>query len=144
MMGSSDYKIKLDSLNSSFSSAIDNFYNTYIIHHTNPSSTEYSQIYAQEKGQITGLNTSLFSLKMDVQTSIASLQQDISGLNTKLEKDRSENTILKQKLGEKRGKELGALHLIVESKQSYNYQYVKNVTLLLGDIILLYILYKSS
>ena len=52
-MGSSDYKTQLNTLDSSFSSAIESFYNTYIIHHTNPSSTEYSQIYAQEKGQIT-------------------------------------------------------------------------------------------
>jgi hypothetical protein len=143
-MGSLDYKTHLDTLNSSFSSAIDNFYNTYIIHHTNPSSTEYSQIYAQEKGQITSLNSSLFSLKTDIQSSITSLQQENSKLNTQLEKDRSSNTILKQKLGEKRGKEMGALHLIVESKQSYNYQYVKNSTLLLGDIFLLYMLYKNS
>jgi hypothetical protein len=143
-MGSLDYKTRLDTLNSSFSSAIDNFYNTYIIHHTNPSSTEYSHIYAQEKGQITSLNSSLFSLKTDIQSSISSLQQDNSVLNTKLEKERSENTILKQKLGEKRGKELGALHLIVESKQSYNYQYVKNTTILIGDIFLLYMLYKNS
>ena len=143
-MGSSDYKTQLNTLNSSFSSAIDNFYNTYIIHHTNPSSAEYSQIYAQENGQITSLNSSLFSLKTDIQSSITSLQQDNSKLNTQLEKERYENTILKQKLGEKRGKELGALHLIVESKQSYNYQYVKNTTLLIVDIFLLYLLYKNS
>jgi hypothetical protein len=143
-MGSLDYKTQLNTLNSSFSSAIDNFYNTYIIHHTNPTSTEYSQIYAQEQGQIASLNSSLFSLKTDIQTSITSLQQDNSKLNTQLEKERYENTILKQKLGEKRGKELGALHLIVESKQSYNYQYVNNTTLLIGDIFLLYLLYKNS
>jgi len=143
-MGSSDYKTQLNTLNSSFSTLIDNFYNTYIIHHTNQSSTEYSQIYAQEKGQITSLNSSLFNLKNNVQSSITSLQQDNSKLNSKLEKERSSNNILKQKLGEKRGKELGALHLIVESKQSYNYQYVKNTTLFLGDVILLYMLYKNA
>jgi hypothetical protein len=143
-MGSSDYKTQLNTLNSSFSTLIDNFYNTYIIHHINPSSTEYSQIYSQEKGQITSLNSSLFNLKNDVQSSITSLQQDNSKLNSKLEKERSSNNILKQKLGEKRGKELGALHLIVESKQSYNYQYVKNTTLFLGDVVLLYMLYKNA
>ena len=143
-MGSLDYKTQLNTLNSSFSSAIENFYNTYIIHHTNPSSAEYSQIYAQEQGQISSLNSSLFSLKTDIQSSITSLQQENSGLNANLERERSLNDILKQKLGEKRGKELGALHLIVESKQSYNYQYVKNSTLLLGDIFLLYLLYKNS
>jgi hypothetical protein len=142
-MGSSDYKTQLNTLDSSFSSAIENFYNTYIIHHTNPSSTEYSQIYAQETGQITSLNSSLFSLRNSVQSSISSLQKENSDLTTKLEREKSSNNILKQKLGEKRGKELGALHLIVESKQSYNYQYIKNATLLVGDIILLYFIYKG-
>jgi len=143
-MSSYDYKTKLDTLNYSFSSAIENFYNTYIIHHTNPSSTEYSQIYAQEKGQISALNSSLFSLKADVQSSITSLQNDNSDLTVRIEREKLSNSILQEKLDEKRGKELGALHLIVESKQSYNYQYVKNTTLLIGDIFLLYLLYKNS
>jgi predicted RNase H-like nuclease (RuvC/YqgF family) len=116
---------------------------TYIIHHTNQSSSEYSQIYAQEKGQITSLNSSLFSLRNSVQSSITSLQQQNSDLNAKLEREKTSNNILKQKLGEKRGKELGALHLIVESKQSYNYQYVKNTTLLLADVFLFYLIYRG-
>lgn len=143
-MSSSDYKTQLNTLDETFSTAIENFYNTYIIHHTNPNSTEYTQIYSQEKGQITSLNSSLFSLKNTVQTSITSLQDQNSKLSEKLEREKISNNILNQKLAEKRGKELGALHLIVESKQSYNYQYIKNVTLFIGDVILMYLLYRLA
>ena len=136
------FEAELKSIKDSFSSAIDNYYNTYIIHHTNPDSSEYTQIYAQEKGQINGLNASLFSLKTNVEQSIDLTQKQISELTIKLEREKSSNGILHTKLGEKRGKELGALNLIVESKESYNNQYLKNTTLLIGDVLLVYFMYK--
>ena len=136
------FEAQLKSIKDSFSSAIDNYYNTYIIHHTNPDSAEYTQIYAQEKGQINGLNASLFSLQTDVKQSIDLTQKKISELTVKLEREKSSSGILHTKLGEKRGKELGALNLIVESKESYNNQYLKNVTLLVGDVLLVYFMYK--
>jgi hypothetical protein len=136
------FEEQLKSIKDSFSSAIDNYYNTYIIHQTNPDSAEYTQIYAQEKGQINGLNASLFSLQTDVKQSIDLTQKQISELADKLEREKRSNGILHTKLGEKKGKELGALSLIVESKESYNNQYLKNATLLVGDLLLVYFMYK--
>jgi hypothetical protein len=81
-------------------------------------------------------------LQTDVKQSIDLTQKQISELTVKLEREKSSNEILHTKLGEKRGKELGALNLIVESKESYNNQYLKNVTLLVGDVLLVYFMYK--
>jgi sulfite reductase alpha subunit-like flavoprotein len=136
------YKTQITTLRSSFSTAIENFHKTYIVHHTTPESQEYSQIYAQEKGQITSLNNSVFTLKNDIIQSIDSLKKLIETLQQQLEKEKKSNTELHKKLNNKRGKELGALHLIVESKESYNNQYIKNITLLAGDVILVYLIYK--
>lgn len=141
-MDNSEYKTQLSTINSSFSSLLDNFYNTYIIHHTNPDSAEYNQIYSQEKGQINSLNTSLFSLQTNVKESITLLEKDLTKVNKKLDAERALNVRLHKKFDDKKGKELGALSLIVESKESYNHQYFKNIGLFLGDIALVYVLYK--
>jgi hypothetical protein len=141
-MNGSEYKTQLSTIKSSFSSLLDNFYNTYIIHHTNPDSAEYNQIYSQEKGQINSLNTSLFSLQTDIKQSITFLEKDLTQVNKTLDVERALNVKLHKKFDDKKGKELGALGLIVESKESYNHQYFKNIGLFLGDILLVYVLYK--
>jgi site-specific DNA-adenine methylase len=140
----SSYSKRLDSLKNAFSSAIDEFYNTYIIHYTNPSSVEYTQIYAQQNGQIASLNSSLFKLYTDIQNANESLNKQISKINVNLEKQKIANSELYEKLNDKRGKELGAVHLKIESADIYRLQYLKNVTLLLGNLILIYILYRLS
>lgn len=141
-MDDSNYKTQLSTIRSTFSSLLDNFYNTYIIHHTNLDSAEYNQFYSQEKGQINGLNTSMFSLQTNVEQSISSIETKLSDANKKLDDERVSNVNLKTKISEKRGKELGALNLIVESKESYDHQYFKNIELFVGNIIIVYILYK--
>ena len=138
----SDYKSQLKSLENSFSPALDNFHNTYIVHYTNQDSSEYTQIYSQAKGQITGINTSLFTLKNSIQGNIDLLNKKISTLDTQIQKEKDENTILQKKWTEKRGKSLSSEELILESRDAYNYQTVKNVTLLLGDIVLLYFIFQ--
>jgi len=140
----SNYKDQLDALKKSFSSAVETFHNTYIIHHTNPDSAEYSQIYGQEKGQINAINTSLFTLKTTVQRSINMLNQQISVLDKKLEKEKDSNDVLHKKLDEKQGKELGSEELILETQEMYDYQRIKNISLFIGDVILLYFIYKMT
>lgn len=140
----SNYKEQLDALKKSFSSAVETFHNTYIIHETNPDSAEYSQIYAQEKGQINAINTSLFTLKTTVQSSIDMLNQQISVLDKKLEKEKESNDILHKKIDEKQGKELGSEELIIETQEMYDYQRIKNISLLIGDILLLYFIYELA
>lgn len=139
-----NYKIKINALGTAFSSAIDNFHNTYIVHHTNPESTEYTQIYSRDMGQISEINTALFTLQNSVQTSIDSLNKQISLIDIKLKKEKELNTSLHRKLGDKRGKSLGSEELITETQEMYNYQLIKNITLFIGDVILLYLIYKMA
>lgn len=140
----SNYKDQLDALKRSFSSAVETFHNTYIIHHTNPESAEYSQIYGNEKGQINTINNSLFNLDTTVQQSIDTLNLQISALDKKLEKEKDSNDILHKKLDEKQGKEFGSEELILETQEMYDYQRIKNISLFIGDIVLLYFIYKLA
>uniref|UniRef100_A0A6C0BAT5 Uncharacterized protein n=1 Tax=viral metagenome TaxID=1070528 RepID=A0A6C0BAT5_9ZZZZ len=138
------YKTQLDTLKDSFSSALENFYNTFIIHHTNPDSVEYSQIYSQEKGQLSAIHGSLFTLQNSIQQSTDSLNKQISLLDerVKIEKDKNEN--LHKRVRDKKGAALGSIEMIIESQESYDYQHLKNVTLFVGDIILLYFIYSIA
>lgn len=138
----SNYKEELDALKKSFSSVLETFHNTYIIHETNPDSAEYSRIYGQEKGQINSINSSLFTLETTVQSSIHALNQKISVLDKKLEKEKDSNEILHKKMDEKQGKELGSEELIIETQEIYDYQRIKNITLFIGDILLVYFIYE--
>lgn len=139
-----NYKTKINALETAFSSAIDNFHNTYIVHNTNPDSTEYSQIYSRDKGQISEIDTTLFTLQNSVKTSIDSLNKQISLLDIKLKKEKESNVNLHKKLGDKRGKSLGSEELITETQEMYNNQRIKNITLFIGDVILLFLIYKMS
>ena len=138
------YKTQLDTLKDSFSSALENFHNTFIIHHTHPDSVEYSQIYSQEKGQISGIHGSLFTLQNSIPQSTDSLNRQISILDERVKIEKDRNEILHKRVRDKKGAALGSIEMIIESQESYDYQHLKNVTLFVGDIILLYFIYSIA
>ena len=138
------YKIELETLKESYSSALENFRNTFIIHHTNPDSVEYAQIYSREEEQLHVILGSLFSLQNSIETSIETLNEQISILDekVKIEKDANEN--LHKRVRDKKGTSRGSIGMILESQESYDYQRLKNITLFIGDIILLYFIYSIA
>jgi len=136
-----NYTSQLNSLQSSFSSLMENFYNTYIIHHTNPDDENYSNTYKQEKSQLTTFFSSIFTLKNNIQTSIHNLNQQIAELDNQLQREEVSNVIVQNKLDQKRWKQQGAHDLIKESYKYYQYQYVSNASLIVGNFILLYVIY---
>jgi len=140
----SQYKIQLDALKESYSSALENFHNTFIIHHTNPDSVEYSQIYSQEEGQIRAILGSLFSLQNSIETSIESWNKQIAILDEKLKVEKDANENLHTRVRDKKGTSRGSIGMIIESQESYDYQRLKNITLFIGDIILLYFIYSIA
>ena len=138
----STYTTQLDTLKSSFPTKLETFRQSYIVHHAHPDSQESANIYAQNKGQITAANTAIFSLKNTVQSETDTINGLTNTLDTRLQTEKSSYTTVLDKLDQKKGKERSAHLLIRESKEGYKYQYMKNVTIIAGDLLLLYLIYR--
>ena len=138
----STYTTQLDTLKSSFPTKLETFRQSYIVHHAHPDAQESANIYAQNKGQITAATTALFTLKNMVQSETDTINSLINTLDTTLRTEKTSYTTLLDKISQKKGKERSAYHLIHESKESYKYQYMKNVTIMAGDLLLIYLIYR--
>jgi uncharacterized protein YdiU (UPF0061 family) len=136
------YTTQLDTLKTSFPTTLETFRQSYIVHHAHPDSQESANIYAQNKGQITAANTALFTLKNTVQSETDTINGLINTLVTTLQTEKISYTTLLDKISQKKGKERSAYNLIHESKESYKYQYMKNVTIIAGDLLLIYLIYR--
>ena len=136
------YTTQLDTLKTSFPTTLETFRQSYIVHHTNPDAQESANIYAQNKGQITAANAALFTLKNAVQSETDTINGLTNTLDTALQTEKTSYTTLLDKISQKKGKERSAHHLIHESKESYKYQYMKNVTIIAGDLLLIYLIYR--
>jgi hypothetical protein len=136
------YTTQLNTLKTSFPTTLETFRQSYIVHHTNPDAQESANIYAQNTGQITAANTAIFTLKNAVQSETDTINGLTNTLDTRLQTEKSSYTTLLDKLDQKKGKERSAHHLIRESKESYKYQYMKNVTIIAGDLLLIYLIYR--
>lgn len=136
------YTTQLNTLKTSFPTSLETFRQTYIVHHAHPDSQESANIYAQNKGQVTAANAAIFTLKNAVQSETDTINGLTNALDTTLQREKTSYTTLLDKISQKKGKEHSAHHLIRESKESYKYQYMKNVTIIAGDLLLIYLIYR--
>ena len=139
-----DYAKQLNNLVTSFPSIMATFQNSYIIYNSNPGTTEYDHIYAQNKGYVDTANAALFTLTNNIQSSIDGINDQITKLDKILKTEKKSNEQAHKKLDEKNGRETGAEELIEESKEEYKYQYIKNITLMFGNVLLIYFIYKMQ
>lgn len=135
------YTTTLNTLKTSFPTTLETFRQSYIVHHTHPDAQESANIYAQNTGQIAAANAALFLLKNTVQSETDTIIGLTNTLDTALRREKSSYTTVLDKISQKKGKDRSAHHLIRESKESYKYQYMKNVTIIAGDLLLIYLIY---
>ena len=83
------FEEKINSINSSFLSALDNFKKYYIYYQQNPDVDEYSDNFLNTKNQLQKLSSNMFSITNNIETSIEfeRLVNDVlNGDDTKISK----------------------------------------------------------
>ena len=128
---------KINSINSSFLSALDDFKKYYIFYHKNPDVDEYSDNFLNSKGQLQTLSGNMFTITNNIQKNIEDMNTNISDISVKLTNERTKNQRLEKILANLKGTESGSNLLIDDSKTEYTLIFFKNFELLIGILFIL-------
>jgi peptidoglycan hydrolase CwlO-like protein len=133
---------KLNAYTSKFYSALDDFSNSYINYKLYPGYNENENIYANNKAILESLQADVFIATNDVQKNIDTLNGLIKDLNSKISREKTKNTDLKNQLTQLTSTSNGANSLIGESSELYKMQWLSNITLFIGIFLVLITLFK--
>jgi hypothetical protein len=138
------FEEKINSINSSFLSALDNFNKYFVYYHTNPDVDDYSDNFLNTKNQLQGLSSNMFTTTNNIEKSIEEMDNHMSEISVKLTKEKKKNKELEKMLNSLKGTEKGSDLLISDSKIEYNLVYFKNIELFIGILIILALLVSSK
>ena len=156
-----DFKTILNTYAEQFPSVLDDFkqsfvnYNKYMeltsltttANSTAITSNEYSNIYNSNKANVDKLFSNLFVTTNELENDINTLIGEISNLEDKVDIEKNTNDDLKKQLLQLESSDNGADILISDSKKMYIQQYVSNITLFVGILLLgggLFVIFKKS
>jgi hypothetical protein len=134
------FEEKINSINSSFLSALDDFKKYYIYYQKNPEVDEYSDNFLNTKNQLQQLSSNMYTTTNSIETNINKLDEQMSSVFGKLTKEKEKNARLEKILSSIHGTEKGSDILISDSKIEYNLVYFKNVELFIGIMFILALL----
>ena len=134
------FEEKINSINSSFLSALDDFKKYYVYYQKNPEVDAYSDNFLNSKNQLQQLSSNMFTTTNNIETNINKLDTNMSNISVKLTKEKMKNAKLEKMLSSIEGTGKGADILISDSKIEYNLIYFKNVELFIGIIFILALL----
>jgi hypothetical protein len=131
------FKEKINSINSSFLSALDDFKKYYIFYHKNPEVDEYSNHFVNSKGQLQALSGEMFATTNIIQKNIVTLNDKMQQISNKLKQEKGKYTKMDTIFTSLKGTESGSNILIDDSKTEFNLLFFKNIELFIGILIIL-------
>ena len=131
------FKEKINSINSSFLSALDDFKKYYVFYHKNPEVDEYSNNFVNSKGQLQELSGEMFAITNIIQKNIITLNETMQLISNKLKQEKGKYTKMDTIFTSLKGTESGSNILINDSKTEFNLQFFKNIELFIGILIIL-------
>ena len=96
---SSIFKEKLETLNNQLPAILDDFKKYYVFYNKNPEYSEYQQMFENIKSNLTKINSDLFTLSNDVESSTDDLNKKLFALDILIKREKDRNRELKRKLG---------------------------------------------
>jgi len=133
---------KLETITQKFDSSLDDLSESYLNYKMYPEYNEYGRMYSNTSGIIDSLQADVFVSTNDVQKNIDNLNKLISDLNKKIAAEKIKQTKLKAELVNINSQANGSGLLTIQSKTLYFDNYVYNITLIVGILILFYSLFK--
>jgi hypothetical protein len=131
------FKEKINSINSSFLSALDDFKKYYVFYHKNPEVDEYSNNFVNSKSQLQALSGEMFAITNIIQKNIITLNETMQQISNKLKEEKGKYTKMDTIFKSLKGTESGSNILINDSKTEFNLQFFKNIELFIGILIIL-------
>jgi len=130
------FKEKLQTLNQQLPAILDDFKKYYVFFNKNPEYPEYQNSFENIKGNMNKLNSDLFMLSNDVQSSTNELNKKLFALNVLIQKEKERNRRLNLGLGIVEHKNNAATELISDYKSMYSEEYLRNWALFVSILII--------
>lgn len=130
------YAEKIETIQTQFFSALDDFKKYYVYYNKNPEVNEYQNYYSNSKGQLQSISKELFVITNDIEKNIEELDQDMSSISKELEIEKNKNNRMTKLLSNMENTQNGSEVLINDSKYNYNVQYYHNIEMFAGTIII--------
>jgi hypothetical protein len=135
---SSVFKNKVETIKSSLTPILDNFKKLYILHNMHPADQEYQQQYNGIVSSITQQLASLFTVSNDIQQETTLLGKKLLPVNESIETEKKTNSDLKKQLKMVTNNTNAADEMIMNYKEMYDKNYLRNWALFLSSIVGLY------
>ena len=130
------FKEKLQTLNKQLPAILDDFKKYYVFFNKNPEYPEYQNSFENIKGNMNKLNSDLFMLSNDVESSTNELNKKLFALNILIQKEKERNRKLNLGLGIVEHKNNAATELISDYKSMYSEEYLRNWALFVSILII--------
>ena len=134
---------KINSINSSFFSALDDYEKYYVYYNKNPEVNEFQNYYANSKGQLQNISRDLFLTTNNIDKNIEDLNTKMEAVSLKLQDEKKLNSELMKLISNLTNTKTGSELLIDDSKEEYNTQYYYNWELIIGICIISGILFTN-
>jgi hypothetical protein len=123
---------------SQFPHILSDFKQAYINASLNPDNQGYLQTYNNDKANIGVANSQLFVLKNNIQIQIDTLQASTVTSDSDIETQKTLNNTLLTQINNLKSTDSGADILNAELTEIYKTQYISNITMITGILVLVY------
>ena len=137
MSSAQQYYDKLNEISGKFPGLLEEFKRNYVIHNQHPDFQEYTNIFSSTKANLASVNKDLFMLTNDVQQNIANLNENNENLVMELDQLEETNKMLKRAFANANGTDNGSIIMRDNSKEQYRAKYIRNLSMILGNILLI-------
>jgi hypothetical protein len=136
----SDFKNRIDTLKQQYPTYLANFIQSYQDIQVSPNDTDASKRYNDNLGYMRTAADSIFGINNQIQTELKTLETELTRWNTKISDKSQGTTELQTRYNDGMGNVNGAQTLINDYKSLYVLQYISNVSLFLGMILIGYLI----
>ena len=133
---------KLDQLNGSIHSVLDEYKKLFILSKMNPNNQEYQQQFSSISEGLNQIKTKLVSTSKDVQINIDKLNKELLLLNADIQREKENNIQLKIKLGATQNETNASSEMIYDYTKIYDNRYIRNWSIVLSTVACILIIGK--
>jgi hypothetical protein len=134
------YNEQLNNLSSTFFSLIDDYKKYYVYTNKNPEVNEYQNYFFNAETQLQNTNKSLIDLTNLIKNDINQLDKLINDVNIKLSTEKDLNKELSKLFSNLKNSNNGSSIMLDETTIMYNKQYLWNIEIFIGIIILCFLI----
>lgn len=137
------YSDNLNSLSNTFFSVLDDYKKYYVFTNKNPDVNEYQNYFLNSKTQLEKANKDVIDITNNIKYDITQLGTIINRINLQLANEKELNAELKKLIDNLNNNNNGSNIMLDETTDIYNKQYLWNIEIFTGILILCVLIAKT-